>query len=140
MPNFRRSLIGYNAESVDKTIQDREAHFNFERETLNRELATETHQLELLRVEVTNSEEDLEKKLKLKEYISKQLFNAYILGVGQRLESIRAAEKQQGDVIDKITERTRERDVLKQEIQAMHNDFYAIADRYKKVLNKSSLE
>lgn len=136
MAKFKRSLIGFDAASVAKVIHDREARFGIERQALSRELAGETHQLELLRVEVAEAREDFKKKLELKKEISQQLLEAYIQSTEQRLVAISAAEQGQRQLIDKIAERSRELDVLKREMQDMHKDFYAVAERYKKILNK----
>lgn len=135
MPDFKRSLIGYDAESVDKLMQEREARFRVEVQDLNRELAAETHQLELLRVEIERLKGESRQRLQLQDEISLELLKVYMSSVAQTAQDVQAAEREQRRVLDKMGERQSELEALKNEIKSMHNDFQAIANRYKKILD-----
>ena len=133
---FKRSLIGYDLNSVQQEIDRLSAEYEIRIKELKDELTNHTHQRELLRTEYEKLKQDLEDRLNIEKTIKDKLYEKYIVVAEKRLD----AEKKMEEAAVELKEQVKHRQIMlakyKDYQTNIKSDMFRIRDRFENILDE----
>lgn len=131
MKEFKRSLLGYNPVKVEEYLQVLNNEFKNKLLELRTELAEETHQLQLLRLQVKTLREEINNYQSIRNEIIQFLYDTHIGSAKKVQMAMVDAEQREKKDIDNLLVRKRELGNLKMDIENMSEEITSIATQYK---------
>lgn len=132
---FKRSLIGYDLNSVQQEIDNISAKYETRIKELKEELTNHTHQRELLRIEYERLKQDIEGRLNIETSIKDKLYEKYIVVAEKRLDAERRMEEAATELKDQVKLKQIMLDKYKDYQTNIKSDMFRIRDRFENILD-----
>ena len=134
---FKISFFGYDPASVKDLLKRMHTEHSQKIETLRKQLADETHYLELLKVEVQQVRSELDAYKSLEEGISQALARAQLEAAQRVYNSTRDAEQMERVAAEKVIRQKNELTKLKTTMKTIREEISSMTKQYRLLLEKT---
>ena len=128
---FKRSLVGYDPLSVQKTFGELEADFQKKIQEINRKIEVENHDFGVLKEEVRSLQEEIKSLKALENEVIRLLHASHLQATEEVLAASREAAAAEKDSEAKVVVKQNELAELKASVEKIWEEFRSVASRYK---------
>lgn len=132
---FKRSLIGYDLNSVQQEIDNISAKYENRIKELKEELTNHIHQREMLRSEYERLKQDIEGRLNIETSIKDKLYEKYIVVAEKRLDAENRMEEAATELKNQVKLKQIMLDKYKDYQTNIKLDMFRIRDRFENILD-----
>lgn len=133
---FKRSLIGYDSNSVQQEINKISGEYEARMKALKDQLTHHTHQRELIRTEYEKLKQDLKDRLNIQNSIKDKLFEKYIVVAEKRLDAEKRLEEAAMELRDQVKIKQIVLDKYKDYQTNIKSDMFRIREKFESIVDE----
>ncbi|KUO64424.1 MAG: hypothetical protein APF84_10650 [Gracilibacter sp. BRH_c7a] len=134
--NFKRSIRGYDAESIQQEINTINQMYDNKIQELKKEIFAQTHQRQLLRNEYNKLKQEFGDRVELQEQIKDKLYEKYLEILEQQLITKRKTDHSIAELENQVKLRQEELSKYKGYSNKVKSDILRVRDSFKSILEE----